>query len=320
MRTVAEALWRFSNSLAVATCVCYRFLTMLTNAIRNGLACLALVGLASGCGKAEPEQRTFAKAPASLRAPVAAAAQVDILTDVRTIRPGDAFTAGIRIKLDPEWHTYWKNPGDVGVPTTVDWTLPVGCTAGEIQWPTPVRIVEDDFVTFGYEDEVLLLVPMQTTAALADMSELRLEAAVAWLICKDACMPRDAQVAQVVAVGDAGEEADAATLAIFADARTRLPQPDPGWRFAADITESTVQLHITPPDGMSMAPLDFFPEQQGLIDLAQAPVLETEPSGVTHLTMPRLLGSEPATALRGVLKVGGGAPVALPVEAAWSTP
>ena len=48
------------------------------------------------------------------------------------IQPGQPLWVGLRIAHQPEWHTYWKNPGDSGLPTTLSWSLPAGITAGEI--------------------------------------------------------------------------------------------------------------------------------------------------------------------------------------------
>ena len=53
------------------------------------------------------------------------------------VEPGKKVMVGLQIIHKPEWHTYWKNSGDSGQPTDLQWTLPAGVTAGEVQWPTP---------------------------------------------------------------------------------------------------------------------------------------------------------------------------------------
>ena len=75
--------------------------------------------------------------------------------------PGDTVLVGVQLKMEPGWHTYWKNPGEAGQATEIKWTLPVGVTAGEIQWPLPHKIPPADVVTYGYQDEVVLLVPLK---------------------------------------------------------------------------------------------------------------------------------------------------------------
>jgi len=52
---------------------------------------------------------------------------------------GQPIWLGLAITHQPHWHTYWKNPGDSGLPTTLQWTLPEGVKSGEIEWPTPSR-------------------------------------------------------------------------------------------------------------------------------------------------------------------------------------
>ena len=69
--------------------------------------------------------------------------------------------------MDPGWHTYWKNPGDAGIATQIKWQLPPGITAGEIQWPLPEKLPPAEVTTYGYEDEVMLLVPLTLATNLA---------------------------------------------------------------------------------------------------------------------------------------------------------
>ena len=52
---------------------------------------------------------------------------------------------------------YWRNPGDSGLPPTLDWKLPSGLDAGAMQWPPPRAIPVGPLVNYGYEGEVLLL-------------------------------------------------------------------------------------------------------------------------------------------------------------------
>ena len=75
--------------------------------------------------------------------------------ETRCSRAGPSWWA-LLLSMDPDWHVYWKNPGDSGLPTTVDWDLPPGFTAGPLQWPVPERFESDGLVTYGYSGKVLL--------------------------------------------------------------------------------------------------------------------------------------------------------------------
>src|SRR3954454_10813712 len=91
----------------------------------------------------------------------AAHTRASLVLGSETARPGDTVLAGIHLRMDPHWHTYWKNPGLSGDPTKIEWQLPPGITAGEIQWPVPTKLPDKDLTTFIYKDEVALLVPLK---------------------------------------------------------------------------------------------------------------------------------------------------------------
>ena len=76
------------------------------------------------------------------------------------VAPGQTVWAGLQLTHKPDWHTYWKNSGDSGLPTVLEWTLPAGVTAGDIAWPLPHKIPLGTLANYGYEGTVLLPVPL----------------------------------------------------------------------------------------------------------------------------------------------------------------
>lgn len=100
---------------------------------------------------------------------------------------------GLRLEHTPDWHTYWRNPGDSGAPTELHWTLPAGVQAGDIAWPVPHVIAVGDLHNFGYEGSVLLPVPLEISSeyqpGAAPEMTLRLHAV--WLACKLECLPQE---------------------------------------------------------------------------------------------------------------------------------
>ena len=78
---------------------------------------------------------------------------------------------GLKLRMADHWHTYWKNPGDSGLPTRIQWVLPEGWTAGEIQWPYPKPLPVGPLMNYGYEDEVVLLTDL-TVARLRQARRL----------------------------------------------------------------------------------------------------------------------------------------------------
>jgi thiol:disulfide interchange protein DsbD len=101
---------------------------------------------------------------------------------------------GLQLAHQPDWHTYWKNAGDSGLPTHLNWTLPAGVTAGDIAWPTPQKIRIGSLANFGYEGTVLLPVPLTISKAFAPASgndNLEVTLSASWLVCKQECVPQD---------------------------------------------------------------------------------------------------------------------------------
>ena len=126
--------------------------------------------------------------------------QAKLILSADTAKPGDTIWAGVDMKMEPGWHTYWKNPGAAGLATKIEWQLPPGVTAGEIQWPLPEKLPPIEVTTYGYEKEVVLLVPL-TLATSLPSGPLDLKAKVSWLECKDVCIPASQMVEAKLNIG-----------------------------------------------------------------------------------------------------------------------
>src|SRR6478672_7653894 len=121
--------------------------------------------------------------------------KAELLADTTAIVPGKPFTVGLLLRMVPGWHTYWKFPGDAGIPTEMKWKLPDGWKAGEIQWPIPLKLSEPgDIQIYGYHDEVLLLQEVTPPPSISD-STVKLSAEADWLVCEKICIPGSANVA-----------------------------------------------------------------------------------------------------------------------------
>ena len=153
----------------------------------------------------------------------AATTAVDLILSADTARPGDTVMAGIRMKMQPGWHTYWRNPGDAGIATTVAWTLPPGVTAGAIQWPVPEKIITPPLTSYAYSDEVTLLVPLKIAAGKAT-GPLELKANVKWQECKDLCVLGQKEVTGSLAIGP--ETTPSLNASLLEIAATKLPESD----------------------------------------------------------------------------------------------
>ncbi len=197
-----------------------------------------------------------------------------LVAEATSIRPGQPFTVGLHLTLDPEWHSYWKNPGDSGEATSIHWSLPDGFRAGGIQWPAPRRIAFPPLVSYGYFDEVLLLVEITPPAGLAPGDTVRLAGRADWLVCIEDCFPAEAELALTLPVSEAAPARDPANVALFEEFRGRLPIREPGWQSFARANDRFYGLRIDPPAGRESrfaegsAGAEFFASGSDVIDHA----------------------------------------------------
>ncbi len=111
-----------------------------------------------------------------------------ILAEKTTIEPGEEIWIGVEQSIRPEWHTYWKNPGDSGSSPRHDWTLPDGFQISEIYWPAPKKIPYPPLLNYGYSDNVTLLQKLKIPSDLPE-GPVTLSVDVEALVCKDICIP-----------------------------------------------------------------------------------------------------------------------------------
>ncbi len=180
---------------------------------------------------------------------------------------GKPVLLGLAIQHQPHWHTYWKNPGDSGLPTTFEWKLPAGVSAGDIQWPTPKKLPIGPLLNYGYEDKLLLPVALTLPAGFsADRLDVALHAE--WLVCKEVCIPESGDFA----ISIPAQAATASHAALFDAARAALPQPAPGARGTAVLQGQTLVLRIAGlPPAWQGKPLAVLPETAGVVQNIAAP-------------------------------------------------
>ncbi len=154
--------------------------------------------------------------------------RAELVSEAATVKPGEPFWVGLRQTIRPHWHTYWKNPGDSGLPTEINWTLPAGVKADPIVWPTPTLIDVSGIINYGFEGDVLLMVKITPPADFAG-STLRLAAGANWLVCAEVCIPEEGKFSLDLPVGPAAKPADPAIRALFDKARREQAGPSP-WR------------------------------------------------------------------------------------------
>lgn len=147
-----------------------------------------------------------------------------LLSSRDAVAPGERFKVALVQKLAPHWHTYWLNPGDSGEPTQINWNLPAGATAGEIQWPAPKAIRVEPLVNFGFEGTVLLPIEITVPADARHGESFALKAEATWLVCEKICIPEEGSFSLELPIQAASAVDPAAETRIDASVAA-LPKP-----------------------------------------------------------------------------------------------
>jgi DsbC/DsbD-like thiol-disulfide interchange protein len=191
--------------------------------MRNLLILLALAMAIWGGMIARPAWAIAAQVPKDL-------VKAELLADVSAVKPGEEFTLGVLLKIKPNWHVYWKYPGDAGLATTVKWKLPdAGAGAGgdaaaqpELRFPLPVRFDQPgDVVGYGYKHEVLLTARVKAPHGAAGETK-QFAADVSWLVCETICIPGKAKLSLSIPLAD---KTTPANQELFGKWLAQLPQP-----------------------------------------------------------------------------------------------
>jgi thiol:disulfide interchange protein/DsbC/DsbD-like thiol-disulfide interchange protein len=219
-------------------------------------------------------------------APVRSAhVEAELVPEQSALTPGRPLTVALRLAMERGWHTYWQNPGDSGLPTTLAWKLPDGLSAGAIQWPAPRALPVGPLVNYGYEDEVLLLTDVVVAPDFASGRMVSLNARADWLVCKEICIPEGADLSLTLPVASRAEP-DPRWAGPIARTRAALPRPLQGWDLAATGHGAQVDLALTARAGAGdPGDVRFFPFSEGKIEAAAPQRLVRERSTLT-LTLP----------------------------------
>jgi len=228
-----------------------------------------------------------ALAGAAVAAPVKTQhVEAELVSDRTAFVPGQSVTVALRLKMADGWHTYWRNPGDSGLPTTLSWTLPPGVAAGPILWPAPNALPIGPLVNYGYEGEVLLLADVKIAQDARPGDTLTLGAKAEWLVCKETCIPEDAQLELALPVAERSDLYPQWGNAIVAT-RDAVPGAVPGWLSTARADGQKVVVTLTGPAGAT-APtgVHFFPYQEGQVEASGKQSFVRDPNGTFVLTLP----------------------------------
>lgn len=191
--------------------------------------------------------------------------RIRLLAAADAVHPGERILFGVEQTLEPEWHTYWINPGETGVPTRIAWDLPAGARAGAIAWPVPDRFRTGPVTSYGYAGRATLLSTLTVPQDARPGTSFPVRARVSWLVCKDVCIPQQAEVGLALPVLAVGMPSGAGALAL-GPAHAALPAAAPG-SVHAETDGKAVALTVSG-TGVRSADLDdawFYDDARGRI-------------------------------------------------------
>ena len=135
----------------------------------------------------------------------------DARAGVRVVAGGTKFEdgrtvlrAGVEVRLAPGWKTYWRYPGDSGVPPHFDFVKSENVKSVQVSWPAPERMADADGVIIGYRNKVVFPLRVEPKDANAPVV-LRL--AIDYAICEKVCIPVQAKAELTIKSGGASEPA-----------------------------------------------------------------------------------------------------------------
>jgi thiol:disulfide interchange protein DsbD len=235
------------------------------------------------------------------------------------VAPGQPVWVGLQIRHQPEWHTYWKNAGDAGLPTQLDWTLPPGVQAGDIAWPLPHKIQLGKLVNYGYEGTVLLPVPLTISPDFKPSllnPDLTVKLKASWLVCRKECIPEEGEFTLTIPA----RGSTALNGAVFDAALAAQPHPLPaGADSRITIEGQTLKLSVQGlPARLQGQTLEAFPETTEVVN-PSAPWQQAWQGTAWTATLPLVeQRSASPVMLPLVLAHGGqGWRVELPVSGSW---
>lgn len=233
---------------------------------------------------------------------------VKMFNEDKAVRPGKTFWTCFQFSMASDWHLYWENPGDVGAAPTILWTLPEGFTVGEPLWPFPERYEIDGAVVYGYEKQVMVLVPIVAPVDLLDGERVSIKAEVQWLACARTCVPGNAFFSFQLPVSTRSAQVNLSAVPLFRQARRWLPVEAKNSRAVYD--KGIFEVEVFPNVPLEeIHNVSFFLEEKELLNTHIVPIWQVSDDGkqfVMQVKDDNLSGMQLPFPLKAVLVVKDG--------------
>lgn len=189
-----------------------------------------------------------------------------MISEDASISQGEIWIA-INIKLSEGWHIYWKNPGVVGLPPQIEWTLPQGMHAGKINFPSPQIFDFEGIISYGHGGEVSLLIPLTVDTTVIKNDSITITAKLDILVCEKLCIPETIELSLTLPVSE-NKVRDKSEEIFFRQARDTLPKFDNNLKTTLTHTNANnALLDFSFSDNKEIvSSAYFFSDREGVID------------------------------------------------------
>lgn len=245
--------------------------------------------------------------------------KVELVAEKTTLTPQGVNRLAVRFTHDEGWHTYWKMPGDAGLPPRFSFTLPKDLKASEPAFPLPHRSRAAGIESFVY-DGVTLFPFTVDVPRFPGIQRAEVKVRVEYLACRDMCVPETAVASIRLPIAVNGKDSDDAEAVRAALSLVPETVPADRARLTAVMEENRIRIDLAA-EAFAPRALDFYPTQPDVLSLAHAPRAEFRrapeeglPAGASiYLTADALFAQKPAESIRGVLVAEGG-----PEKGGWA--
>lgn len=213
------------------------------------LLTIPLLAIATAAVAAQPETTPGARGQAAWDAGNPRV-EAELLVDAAELRPGQVARVGVLFEMDRGWHIYWRNAGESGLPTELEYDV-TRARVGPIRWPVPEVFRESDgfLTTYGYSDQVLLA--SEAVVEPGPPGSARIHVIADFVTCQIGCIPDRIELVREIPISAAGRPASPTTTALFDEWARRLPVRAED--FGIEVTTTHSQSAVRPGDSFQTA-------------------------------------------------------------------
>lgn len=232
-------------------------------------------------------------------------ARVELISERALAVPGETVWFGLSFEIDPNWHIYWRNAGDAGIPPQITWRESGGIAPNEISafsWPLPelLPVVPGQIMDYGYSDQIVL--PFMVTLPDDAEGPLLFDGVADYLICEDVCIPESVDIRLMLSVGGA-QIPDQYGADLIQAALSDVPPEFSGEARLSDAGTHWVLSAAGPELAGLKGEARFFPYAHEIKHAADQPV-RYGPQGLQIQLTPDREGDPLPESISGVIKIG----------------